>query len=204
MVYGERTQRMFNMVRELYKEKNENEFLKLYTRIEKYENISDRMEVEIADYLTGVAGGRLSESGKYELQTMLRVVSEIESVADGCFNIARTILRKRDDKAVYTPEMDANVELMMNLVEKAMKMMKKQLNETYEKNDEDYNRSQNIEDEINNYRNHIKLQNVNDVKEQKYDYQASVTYMDIVGETEKMGDYIINIVEALNEKEYHN
>ncbi len=203
VVYSERTERMFKLVRELYDETNENEFVKKFSRIQKYENISDRMEVEIADYLTKVAEGRLSEHGKHELQLLLRVVSEIESVGDGCFNLARTIMRKREDKAVYTAEMNANIELMMNLVEKAMINMKKQLEATQGVNDEDYNHSENIENEINNFRNQLKLQNVNDVKEQKYDYQASVTYMDIVGECEKMGDYIINVVEALNDIEYH-
>ena len=205
IVYSERTERMFKQVRDLYVEENESTFIKMFSRIEKYENICDRMEVEIADYLTKVAEGRLSEYGKHELQGMLRVVSEIESVGDGCFNLAKTIKRKRDDKSVYTPEMDANIELMMNLVGEAMQMMKKQLELTSGSNNDDYNRSENIEHEINNFRNQLKLQNTNDVKEQKYDYQASVTYMDIVGECERTGDYIINVVEALNEMEHpHN
>jgi len=204
-VYSERTERMFKQVRDLYVEENESTFIKMFSRIEKYENICDRMEVEIADYLTKVAEGRLSEYGKHELQGMLRVVSEIESVGDGCFNLAKTIRRKRDDKSVYTPEMDANIELMMNLVDEAMKMMRKQLELTNGSNNDDYNRSENIEHEINNFRNQLKLQNTNDVKEQKYDYQSSVTYMDIVGECERTGDYIINVVEALNEMEHpHN
>ena len=202
IVYGERTERMFKQVRDLYAEENENTFVKMFSRIEKYENISDRMEVEIADYLTKVAEGRLGEAGKHELQGMLRVVSEIESVGDGCFNLAKTIMRKRDDKSDYTSEMDANVELMMNLVEQSIQMMQKQLKSINGINDDDYNRSENIENEINNFRNQLKLQNISDVKEQKYDYQASVTYMDIIGECEKTGDYIINVVQALNEMEH--
>lgn len=204
VVYSERTERMFKLVRDLYKEGNENDFVKMFSRIQKYENISDRMEVEIAGYLTKVAEGRLSENGKHGLQAMLRVVSEIESVGDGCFNLARTIMRKREDKAVYTPEMDANVNLMMNLVEKAMSVMKHQLQATnQEHHSDEYNQSENIENEINNFRNQLKMQNVSDVKEQKYDYQASVTYMDMINECEKMGDYIVNVVEALDE-EYYN
>lgn len=204
IVYSERTERMFNLVRELYVEQNENDFVKMFSRIQKYENISDRMEVEIADYLTRVAEGRLSEVGKHELQTMLRIVSEIESVGDSCYNLARTIMRKRDDKSVYSAEMDANIDLMMNLLEQALHQMKKALSSSQGITEDDYNRSQNIENEINNFRNQLKLQNVADVKEQKYDYQASVTYMDIIGECEKMGDYIINVIEALNEGEYYN
>ena len=202
VVYSERTERMFKQVCDLYVEENENTIVKMFSRIEKYENISDRMEVEIADYLTKVAEGRLGEDGKYELQSMLRVISEIESVGDGCFNLAKTIMRKRDDKSDYTPEMNANVELMMNLVAQAIQLMQKQLESINGINDDDYNHSENIENEINNFRNQLKLQNINDVKEQKYDYQASVTYMDIVGECEKTGDYIINVVQALKEMEH--
>ena len=204
VVYSERTERMFHLVRDLYKETNENECVKLFSRIEKYENISDRMEVEIAGYLTKVAEGRLSENGKHRLQAMLRVVSEIESVGDSCFNLARIIMRKRDDKAGYTKEMDDNVQLMFNLMEEALASMKKQLMaEQQEPHSDEFNRSENIENEINNFRNQLKSQNLNDVKEQKYDYQASITYMDLINECEKMGDYIVNVVEALDE-EYYN
>ena len=202
VVYSERTERMFQQVRDLYLEESENTFTKMFSRIEKYENISDRMEVEIADYLTKVAEGRLGERGKHELQSMLRVISEIESVGDGCFNLAKTIRRKREDKSDYTPEMNSNIELMLNLVEQSMQLMRKQLNSTNGINKDDYNRSENIENEINNFRNQLKLQNISDVKEQKYDYQASVTYMDIIGECERTGDYIINVVEALDEMEH--
>lgn len=197
-VYVNRADKMFKLVRELYYEQNENEFVKKFSRIQKYENISDRMEVEIARYLTKVAEGRLSEESKHRIQTMLRVISEIESVGDGCYNLARTIMRKRDDKSEYTKEMDANIDLMMNLVEGSLHQMKESL-EDNKVNVDELNRSANIENEINNFRNQLKFQNVENVKEQKYDYQASVTYMDIIVECEKMGDYIINVVEALNE-----
>ncbi|MBP6260732.1 MAG: Na/Pi cotransporter family protein, partial [Paludibacter sp.] len=167
-VYAERTERMFKITRELYYEQNENEFVKKFSRIEKYESISDRMEVEIARYLTKVTDGRLSEESKHQIQTMLRVVSEIESVSDGCFNIGRTIVRKRDNKAVYTKEMDANIDLMMNLVEGAIHQMKEAMENNHVSNDE-FNRSVNIEAEINNFRNQLKLQNISDVKDNKYD-----------------------------------
>ena len=201
-VYSERTERMFLLVRELYDETKENEFIKKFSRIQKYESISDRMEVEIAEYLTQVANkGHLSENGKRRLQTMLRIVSEVESVADGCHNLARTIDRKRNDKSVYTAEMDKNIHLMLDLVDEAIKHMKKLLHSDLPSaNHDDYAHSENLENEINNFRNELKRQNLANVKEQKYDYQASVTYMDMIVECEKMGDYIINVVEALNAK----
>jgi phosphate:Na+ symporter len=196
--YGLRTHKMFGLTRDMLKEDNENETIKIFTRIQKYESISDRMEIEIAKYLTRVGDGRLSDESKHRIQKMLRVVSEIESVSDGCHNIARTIMRKNDNKSVYTQPMMENIELMMNLVEKAINQMNESL-ENDDVSDEELNRSQNTENEINNFRNQIRNQNIADVNDKKYEYQASVTYMDIVTECEKMGDYIINIVEALNE-----
>lgn len=200
-LYSERTQRMFGMVRELYKEENENESVKIYTRIEKYENISDRMEIEIADYLAKVAEGRLSSDSKHKTQTMLRIVSEIESVGDACFNLARIVQRKRNDKSAYTTYMNDNVELMFNLVEGAIFQMTKTLNNDDELDLETFNRSLNIENEINNFRNQLKSQNAVNVNNHDYDYLASVTYMDTIVECEKMGDYVINVMEALRESE---
>lgn len=196
--YGHRTHKMFELTREMVKETNENDRIKIYSRIQKYESISDRMEVEIAKYLTKVGDGRLSNESKHRIQKMLRVVSEIESVSDGCHNIARTIMRKQDNKSEYTKSMNDNIELMMNLVEKAINQMNESL-ENDDVSDDELNRSMNTENEINNFRNQIRNQNIADVNDKKYEYQASVTYMDIVTECEKMGDYIINIMEALND-----
>lgn len=197
-VYSDRTYRMFGFVRTLYNEKNDNEFTKLYNRTEKYENICDRMEIEIASYLNSVSDGRLSDKSKHELHTMLRIVSEIESVGDSCYNIARTIQRKRNDKAEYIPELNDNIELMFNLAEGAMFQMVKSLG-AYHVSEDDFNRSQNLEAEINNFRNQLKSQNIINVNQKKYVYQNSVTYMDIIVECEKMGDYIINVMEALHD-----
>ena len=200
-VYRYRMQRMCGMVRDLCKEENDNEFVKIYTRIEKYESISDRMEIEIADYLAKVAEGRLSSDSKHKTQTMLRIVSEIESVGDACFNLARILQRKRNDKSVYTPYMNDNVELMFNLIEGAIFQMTKTLNSDEELDIETFNRSLNIENEINNFRNQLKNQNAVNVNNHDYDYLASVTYMDTIVECEKMGDYVINVMEALRESE---
>ncbi len=197
--YALRTQKMLGITREMMNESNENEIVKTFTRIQKYESISDRMEIEIAKYLTKLGDGRLSDESKHRIQTMLRVVSEIESVSDGCHNIARNLMRKLDNKSTYTKGMQENLELMMTLVEKALTHANDAL-ENDDVSDEELNQSNNIENEINNYRNQIKNQNITDVNDKKYDYQASVTYMDIITECEKIGDYIINIVEALNDR----
>ena len=196
VLYSERTQRMFGLVRELYHETDEAVFVKKFSRVQKYENISDRMEVEIATYLTKVADGRLSDESKHQIQMNLRVVSEIESVADSCYNLARTIQRRNQGKVSFTEDVNANIELMFNLVESATVQMSHILEATTLQIS-DINKTQNLENEINNFRNQLKTQNILDVNDAKYPYASSVIYMDMIVECEKMGDYIVNVVEAL-------
>jgi len=196
ILYSERTQRMLGLVRELYHETDEAIFVKKFSRVQKYENISDRMEVEIATYLTKVADGRLSDESKHQIQMNLRVVSEIESVADSCYNLARTIQRRNEGKVAFTEDVNANIELMFNLVESALVQMTHILGTTTLQIS-DINKTQNLENEINNFRNQLKIQNVVDLNDVKYPYANSVIYMDMIVECEKMGDYIVNVVEAL-------
>lgn len=201
-LYGERSQRMFGLVRDLFHEEDDKEFTSKFSRIQKYENISDRMEVEIANYLTKVSAGRLSDESKHQIQINLRVISEIESIADSCYNLARTIQRRKQQPEKFTEDINGNVELMFNLIESGMQNMANVLSE--EHIDQSLvNNAQNIENEINNYRNQLKLQNVVAVNEGYYDYPTATTYMDTIVECEKMGDYIVNVVEALADSKIH-
>lgn len=201
-LYGERAQRMFGLVRDLFHEEDDKEFTSKFSRIQKYENISDRMEVEIANYLTKVSAGRLSDESKHQVQMNLRVISEIESVADSCYNLARTLQRRYMQPERFTDEINGNVELMFNLIESGLQNMCNVLAE--EHIDQNYvNTAQNIENEINNYRNQLKLQNVIAVNEGYYDYPTATTYMDTIVECEKMGDYIVNVVEAVADSKLH-
>ena len=198
-LFAERTSKMFNMVKELLYEKDEDVFLKTYSRVEKYENISDRMEIEIANYLTQVAEGRLSSEGKEEIRVLLRAVSEIESIADSCNNLARTIKRRNEFKSVFTNEQNAHIDQMFKLVSRALDRMNVIMHKS-ELNSKDINESYNIENEINNYRNQLKAHNIEDINNKLYQYQDGVYYMDMVSESEKLGDYVINVVQALIEK----
>lgn len=198
-LFAERTGRMLDMVKALFYEKNEDAFLKTYSRVEKYESISDRMEIEIANYLTCVAEGRLSSEGKEEIRIMLRAVSEIESIADSCNNMARSIKRRNEFKSIFTDEQNHNVDQMLALTEKALHRMIEILKKSELVRD-DINPSYNIENEINNYRNQLKIHNVEDINNKKYQYQDGVYYMDIIGEAEKLGDYVLNVVQAVIEK----
>ena len=198
-LFAERTGRMLDMVKALFYEKNEDAFLKTYSRVEKYESISDRMEIEIANYLTCVAEGRLSSEGKEEIRIMLRAVSEIESIADSCNNMARSIKRRNEFKSIFTDEQNHNVDQMLALTEKALHRMIEILKKSELVRD-DVNPSYNIENEINNYRNQLKIHNVEDINNKKYQYQDGVYYMDIIGEAEKLGDYVLNVVQAVIDK----
>jgi len=202
--FGERMQRMFGMVQELLnlsssqtnKEKSvEADFVKLYSRIEKYESISDNMELEIAKYLESVSDAHLSDDTKGKIRAMLREVSELESIGDACYNMARTINRKYSAKADHFIEKQySHLHQMMGLADQALTQMNRLMGGR--KESFDVNRTFNIENEINNYRNQLKAQNIVDVNNHEYTYAEGTIYIDLVNECEKLGDYVVNVVEA--------
>ena len=193
-LFAERIQRMFGMVRVLLEEKDETAFVKLYSRIEKYEGISDNMEIEIAKYLDEVSDAHLSDDTKGKIRAMLREISEIESIGDACYNIARCINRRNREKEDFTPDQYEHMHQMMELTNEALTQMNVSL--AGRREFLDVNRSFNIENEINNYRNQLKSQNISDVNDHKYTYGIGTMYMDIIAECEKLGDYVVNVVEA--------
>jgi len=202
--FSERMQRMFGMVQELLnlsssahsKDKNnEQDFNKLFSRIEKYESISDNMELEIARYLENVSDAHLSDETKAKIRAMLREVSELESIGDSCYNMARTINRKYSAKQDHFIEKQyEHLHQMMGLTDQSLTQMNQLLGgrkEAY-----NVNRTFNIENEINNYRNQLKAQNIIDVNNHEYTYAEGTIYIDLVNECEKLGDYVVNVVEA--------
>ncbi|MBR6091959.1 MAG: Na/Pi cotransporter family protein [Bacteroidales bacterium] len=194
-LFSQRTNKMFNFIPTLlFDTKNDEDFSKLYARIEKYEQISDHMEIEIANYLNKVTEGRLSPETKTTIRYMLREVGELESIGDSCYNLARTINQKHTKHEHFTDDQKVHIRHMYELCDKALEHMQKVLDD-----DEglvDINESLNIENEINNYRSQLKESNINDINEHMYNYQAGIQYMDIITECEKLGDYVINVVEA--------
>ena len=202
--FSERMQRMFGMVQELLvlsssetnkKGSRENEFNKLYTRIQKYESISDNMELEIAQYLENVSDAHLSDDTKGKIRAMLREVSELESIGDACYNMARTINRKFTAKQDHFNEKQYNhLHQMMGLTDQSLVQMNQLM--SGRKESYDVNRTFNIENEINNYRNQLKAQNIVDVNNHEYTYAEGTIYIDLINECEKLGDYVVNVVEA--------
>ncbi|MBP5408542.1 MAG: Na/Pi cotransporter family protein [Prevotella sp.] len=202
--FSERMHRMFNMVRELLtlsssatnkKDNKAGDFNKLFTRIEKYEGISDNMELEIAKYLDSVSDAHLSDDTKAKIRAMLREISELESIGDACYNMARTISRKYNGKEDHFIEKQYDhIHQMMELTDQALSQMNRLM--LGRKESFDINRSFNIEHEINNYRNQLKTQNITDVNNHEYTYAVGTIYMDLINECEKLGDYVVNVVEA--------
>lgn len=202
--FSERMQRMFDMVRELLTlsssatNKNDSkagDFNKLYTRIEKYEGISDNMELEIAKYLDSVSDAHLSDETKAKIRAMLREISELESIGDACYNMARTISRKYNAKEDHFVEKQYDhLHQMMELTDQSLTQMNRLM--LGRKEGFDMNRSFNIEHEINNYRNQLKQQNIVDINNHEYTYAVGTIYMDLINECEKLGDYVVNVVEA--------
>lgn len=200
-LYAERSVRMFGIVKQLYDEPDNEQFEKTFKRIEKYEDICDRMEIEIANYLTRVAEGKLSDSSKIKVHAMLRVISEVESISDSCFNMARIIRRRHDNKIEFSDEIRNNIYGMFGLVQSSLDEMMRIVPKDgiAEVHHPDTTASYAIENDINAMRNNLKAKNADDLNAQKYPYQVSVSYMDIVGECEKVGDYVINVVEQYKE-----
>ena len=200
-VFGVRTRRMIDMVSDLFHTTDEAEFVKTYSRIEKYEGICDRMEVEIAAYLNQVADGRLSDQSKREIHKMLRIVSELESVGDANFNLSRYMSYRHRDKLPYTEEQNRNIEMMESLLAQAANKMVEALDKVHI-SDNEFVDMMSLESEINNFRDDLKAENTTNVTEHVYDYLTGVNYMDTISEFEKMGDYIINVEEAIYEKKH--
>ena len=201
--FAERMQRMFGMVQDLLndssslsgKKQDDAQFNKLYTRIEKYEGISDNMELEIAKYLEQVSDAHLSDDTKGKIRAMLREISELESIGDACYNMARTISRKYNAKEEHFNEKQyGRLHQMMGLTDNALTEMNRLL--SGRKESYDVNRTFNIENEINNYRNQLKAQNIVDINNHEYTYAEGTMYMDLIIECEKLGDYVVNVVEA--------
>lgn len=200
VVYAQRVQRMIAMAQNIVHNPSGNEFTKQFSRIEKYEEISDRMEIEIANYLNRCSEGRLSNDGKHRIAAMLRIVSEIESIADCCYGVAKILIRKQESHVEFNDEISNNIDSMFIAVEAAMTNMLLLLRNFEAADQADIIVSYNHEREINNLRNQLRVANVENINEHHYEYQAGIYYMDIIGSLEKIGDYIINVVDEVKEQ----
>ena len=194
VVFGEKTQHMFALVRELYASKDEQTFAKLFERIQKGEDGSDRMENEIGRYLGDLGSAHLSDETKEKIRSMLRQIGELESVGDSCFNLARILRRKRSNKIDFTSQQEEGIQKMFSLVDDALSRMNALL--SGRKEDFSIAVSEDIERRINGCRNALKQLNIDNLDAHLYGYDKGTVFSDLIGECEKTGDYIINVVEA--------
>nr|WP_321454148.1 Na/Pi cotransporter family protein [uncultured Carboxylicivirga sp.] len=199
--FGQLTQRMFNMVKVLIHTDKDATFNKKFARIEKYEGISDNVEVEIANYLAQVNQGRLSDLGRKRVRAMLKVVNDLESIGDSNYNLARSMVRMRNVNIKFPDEIMKKIELMFSLVDEAVELMIKNLDDNSEM--VNIEKANLIEMEINSYRNQLKVEHLDNIKNNVYTYEAGIIYNDIFSECEKLGDFVINVTEALNEVNPH-
>ncbi len=193
-VFGVQMQKMLDMVKELWETEGDDAFAKLFERIKKYEDESDKMENEIGKYLGQVSDAHLSDDTKEKIRGMNREIGELESIGDSCFNLARILQRKRDKKVHFDDDQWGGVVQMQELVKGAMARM----NEMLEGRKEEFTIEQSAEFErrINAKRNDLKQQSLADVDNRVYSYDNGTVYMDLVNELEKVGDYVLNVAEA--------
>lgn len=195
-LYGQRSKKMFNQFKKLFTIEKENKFDKTWRKIENYENANDQTEVEIAKYLTKISESELSKSSSTRLQGMFTTISEIESISDCIYNLGRTLIRKRKKRVSFPKELVQNLLQMFNLIDQALDIM----NHNLEKwNTElEINSANELETRINELRNAYRKQHLKSVENNEYSYLTGVIYNDLFSECEKLGDYIINVTEAID------
>ena len=194
VLFAERMQRMFDMTRALLDERDRKEFDRQYERIAKYETIADNMEIEIAAYLEKVSNEHLSDDTKRKIRDMLRQIGELESIGDACFKAARTIRHLREERIDFTPGQYANLHDMLRLTNEALTQMMVIVSGRRE--DLSIDASQDIERDINALRDRLKAETVGEINSHAYSYALGSLYNDIVADCERLGDYVINVVES--------
>ncbi len=197
IVFAKRVEKMYHYVESMFHESNDKKFYKYYDKVEKYEGICDRMEEEIANYLTKISEGELSLLGSKRITAMLNIVTDLESIGDSCYNLAKTLHRKKDKKVKFDTSLNENIIQIMELVQKAFNEMQKNLDRGYQ--NVNITEAQDIEERINRFRTKLKKEHLKNVEKKEYDYQTGIIYNDIYCDCEKLADFIINVSEAINE-----
>ena len=192
--FAERMQRMFGMTQNLLDEKNNREFDRQFDRISKYEDIADHMEIEIGNYLEMVSNERLSDHTKDKVRSMLRQIGELESIGDACFKMARTIQHRKESREDFTPHQYQRLHEMLQLVNEALTQMMVVV--CGRREDLSTVTSIEIERDINALRDKLKAENISDGNNHEASYIVHALYMEVIAECEKLGDYIMNVVEA--------
>lgn len=199
-VLGKRLSKMLKITSDLLVEEKAKKINPLLKRIEKHEQITDNMEIEIAEYLTKVSEGDISRDNSKRIRAMLKIIDDMESIGDVCYQMSKVIDNKNQKKIKFTKEQIAHLNELLELVKKSMDIMNQNLEVDFHKVNPEL--AHQTEGEINKYRNKLRQQNVEDLKEKKYKYKSGIFYSDIFSLSEKIGDYVINISEAIEEYQH--
>lgn len=195
-LFGERCLKQFNYLIEMHNIKKDEDFTEKFDKVQKYEDITDNMEYEIAHYLQQVSEGRLSDDAKRQVQRMLREVDDLESIGDCCFNVARTLSRKRANcKEHFTDSQLENIQAIEEMVKESLQLMVETLKQP-EGEGHDISRSYKLENEINKLRTYLRDENLKKLAQGEYDYQLGAFYIDTINGYEKLADYVLNVVQC--------
>ena len=192
--FGERVGLMFSMVRRLFSENDAKQFDEQFRKVEREEDNTDKLEIEIARYLEQVSEDHLSDETKQKIRQMMREISELESIGDACYKLARTLERKQEAGKNFTDHQAARLQAMMTLCNDALQQMNVVMHG--HRSEHDIRETFRIENDINQLRLQMKTENVEAVNDHEYDYAAGTLYIDMANELEKLGDYVVNVVEA--------
>ena len=192
--YAEKVHQMFGKVQLLFSEDDSKQFADRFAQVEREEDFSDRMELEIARFLEHVGDDHLSNDTKQKIRQMMREVGELESISDACYNLARILQRREQSGKKFTNQQAYDIKEMMDLCDHALRQMCVVMHG--HRNEHDISDSYRIEKDINNIRDRLKNANIEAVNDHQYDYSVGTLFGDLIGELEKLGDYVVNVVEA--------
>ena len=193
--FGKITSKLYNMILELRKETDSKKFNKLMERIKKYEDITDRMEVEIADYLAKAAQGEMSDSASFKVRSMISIINDMERIGDICYQMSISIERKKERKAEFTAESKKSIEGLLSEVQKALGIMNENLTSEYSQ--VTLTEANNAEININNMRNKLRKSYLQKIEKGEMPIQTGMIYNNLIHSLEKIGDHIFNITEAI-------
>jgi phosphate:Na+ symporter len=196
--FGKLTKKLAGLVPKLLVETDRKQLNLLHERIKKYEEITDRMEAEIADYLGKTSTGKLSENSSLKIRSMLSIISDLERIADICYQMSKVVERKNSKKVWFSPEQRTNLLDMFKIAELALDHMVLVLESPPE--DDFLEKAQEIEKQINRTRNRLRKEHLVNTEKGEYSFQSGIIYNDLFSSIEKIGDHVINVSEAVAEE----